>query len=84
VKKIVKSYIIDVHFGHFSAGFASKGVLSKDPTVWLDGARPANTCIPPTLWGNVPTQPRGVPTPKIHLQVQKIVNHIIMKYDLAN
>ncbi len=20
-----------------------------DPTVWLDGARPANTCIPPTF-----------------------------------
>jgi len=21
--------------------------LNKDPTVWLDGASPANTCIPP-------------------------------------
>ncbi len=29
--------------------FAGKGALYKDPTVWLDGARPANTCLPPSL-----------------------------------
>jgi len=28
---------------NFLAGFASQGVLNKDPTVWLDGAKPANT-----------------------------------------
>ncbi len=33
VKKYVSKFII------FPAGFASKGVLNKDPTVWLDGAR---------------------------------------------
>jgi hypothetical protein len=33
VKKYVSKYII------FLAGFASKGVLDEDPTVWLDGAR---------------------------------------------
>ncbi len=25
--------------------------LNKDPTVWLDGASPANTCIPPSFQG---------------------------------
>jgi hypothetical protein len=34
------------------------GVLILDPTVWLDGARPANTCILPTFpwikWRNGP------------------------------
>ncbi len=24
-------------------------VLILDPTVWLDGAKPANTCIPPSF-----------------------------------
>ncbi len=27
----------------FLAGFPGQGFLNKDPTVWLDGARPANT-----------------------------------------
>jgi hypothetical protein len=30
----------------FPSGFASQAVLNKEPTVWLDGARSANTCIP--------------------------------------
>ncbi len=33
VKKYVSKFII------FLVGFASKGVLNKDPTIWLDGAR---------------------------------------------
>jgi hypothetical protein len=33
----------------FLAGFASLGVLSKDPIVWLDGARPDNTTTPTHL-----------------------------------
>ncbi len=33
-KKMVSKYII------FLAGFADQGVLKKDPTVWLEGARP--------------------------------------------
>jgi hypothetical protein len=33
----------------FLAGIASQGVTDNDPTVWLDGARPANTCIPPSF-----------------------------------
>ncbi len=27
----------------FPAGFAGQGALNKDPSVWLDGAWPANT-----------------------------------------
>jgi hypothetical protein len=30
---------------------AGQGFLNKDPIVWLDGARPANTCIPPSSQG---------------------------------
>jgi hypothetical protein len=39
---------------HFLAGFVSQGVLNKDPAVWLGGARPANTCIPPSFLHNSP------------------------------
>jgi hypothetical protein len=38
-----------------------KGALNKDPTVWLDGARPVNTCIPPSFEENMPMQLQGVP-----------------------
>jgi hypothetical protein len=30
------------------AGFAEQVVLNKDPTIWRDVARPANTCILPS------------------------------------
>ncbi len=46
-------------------------VLNKDPTVWLDRARPANTCIPPFFLRNVPSQLCGIPTAKTCLQVFK-------------
>ncbi len=39
----LSSYII------FLAGFASLGVFSKDPIVWLDGARPDNITTPTHL-----------------------------------
>ncbi len=39
-------------------------VLSKDPIVWLDGARPAKTCIPPSFLRNMPMQTHSVPAPK--------------------
>jgi hypothetical protein len=35
----------------FPVGFAGQGVIGKDPTVWLDGARPANTHNPPSFPG---------------------------------
>jgi len=45
----------------FPAGSASQGALNEDYSVGLDGARPANTCIPPSF---PPLQSCGVPTPK--------------------
>ncbi len=48
----------------FMAGFARQGVLDKDHTVWLNGARPSNNCIPPYLLGNALVQLIGIPTPK--------------------
>ncbi len=42
----------------------NKGILKKDPTVWLDVARPANTCIPPSFYGNVSAQACSVDTNK--------------------
>jgi hypothetical protein len=39
-------------------------VLNKGLTVWLDGARPANTCIPCSFPVNATTQPCGEPNPK--------------------
>ncbi len=49
----------------FLADFASLGALNKNLTVWLDEARLANTCIPPSFTGNAPAQLRRVPIPKI-------------------
>ncbi len=70
VKKNV--YIIDYHLAFFLAGLTCQVILNKDPTIWLDGAIPANTCIPPSFLENAPLQLWGVPTLKIHLQVLKI------------
>ncbi len=62
----ISKYII------FPPGKADQGVPNKDPTVWLDGARPANTCIPPSFPGNLPMQPHNnIPTPNAQLQVYK-------------
>jgi len=47
----------------FCSALLAKG-LFKDPTVWLDGARPANTLIHPTVHGNVPAQLRSILAPK--------------------
>jgi len=57
------------------ASFASHGVLNKDPTVGLDGARPANKCIPPSFLGNLPMQMHCMPTPKSTLSsIKKLAN----------
>jgi len=55
----------------FLADFSSQRGLSRDPTVWLDGAWPNNTCTPPSSVGKGITQLFGIPTPKVHLQVWK-------------
>ncbi len=41
----------------------ARGVLDKDPTIWLDGARLADTCIPPSFPGNAHELPHGIPHP---------------------
>ncbi len=51
--------------------FASQGILNWYPSIWLDGAKPANTGIPLSFLWNVPVQLCSVPTPKIRLQVFK-------------
>jgi hypothetical protein len=48
----------------FQATFASQGVLNKDPTIWLDGVRPAHTCIPPFFHRNAPVQLHDIPIHK--------------------
>jgi len=55
---------LDHGFGNFLAGFASQGILNKDITVWLDGARPAKTRIPSSFLGNAVLQPNGMTTTK--------------------
>ncbi len=49
---------------NFLAGFTNQGVLSKDPTVLLDGATSFQHLYPTSLPGNVPTQPHGIPPQK--------------------
>jgi len=51
-------------------------IVLPDPTDWLDGARPANTCIPPSFPGNTPAQPCGIPNPKSYF--------IIEQHDMKN
>jgi hypothetical protein len=48
----------------FLVGFAGQWVLDKDPTVWPDGAKSANNCIPLSSAGNKPALPCSIPTPK--------------------
>jgi len=51
----------------------AREVLSKDPILWLDRSRLANTFISPSLQGNMPAQLCRISThPKIRLQVLKI------------
>ncbi len=38
-----------------TAGFAHKGVLNKDPTSWLDGARPPPRYISKYIWIKIAT-----------------------------
>ncbi len=69
----------------FLLGFVSQGVLNEDPKVWLDGAGPANTCIPPSFLGNVPVLPHAVLThpQSMYANIQKIklMNCISMIYN---
>ncbi len=40
---------------HFLAGFAGQGVLNKDQTVWLDGARPTPISLIMSLINSCPS-----------------------------
>jgi hypothetical protein len=54
-KKYICEYIISPNLelcsDHFSGQLCKPGVFNKDPTVWLDETRPANTCIPLSFLG---------------------------------
>jgi hypothetical protein len=55
----------------FLAGFVIQGFINKDPTIWVDGARPANTWIPLSFLGNMAAWWQGISTSMISLQVLK-------------
>jgi hypothetical protein len=80
VAKITKLYIIDEQFGIFPAGFTGQGGLSKDLTVWLDGARLANTCIPPSFLWNVPHSCAAYPPQKYICKYKKLGVEIAKLY----
>jgi hypothetical protein len=61
------SVYISIEVNSLFTEYFSTGVLSKDPTVWLDGARPANTHIPLYFPGNMPAQPCSIPTTKKYI-----------------
>ncbi len=48
-----------IHELHFACSWIT---LNKDPTVWLDGAKPANTCIPLPSPSMTTAQVHGIPT----------------------
>jgi hypothetical protein len=44
----------------FPSSFAGQGVLNMDPDLGLDGARPANTSVALSFFGNMPMHQCGV------------------------
>ncbi len=67
-----------IEVNSFSVWICQSGVPSKDPTVWLYGARPTNYCIPPSFLQNVPAQLRSVPTPKNTFASQRFSLRILL------
>jgi hypothetical protein len=76
ILKFKKYYIFEGIFLHPSAiipeGLASQGALNNYPNVWLNGARPDGTCIPPSFLGNVPMQPCSIPNQKYVCEYKKL------------
>jgi len=77
---LVELEVCQIHCSYthiiFLASFASQGVLYKDPTVWLDGARPPLTSLFMSLtnseWGEISCQflpPGGSMIPRYVLQL---------------
>ncbi len=78
-QKIRKLVIGDVS-DHFSGRLCQTGVLTKDTVIWLNGARPSNTCIPPSILVKAPGQLHGVPTHKIYHPIQGILKGEVSLY----
>jgi hypothetical protein len=55
-KYVFASFKILTYYYDFLSAFPNQRVLNRDPSVWLDGAIPANTCIPHPFPGSTPTQ----------------------------
>ncbi len=68
----------------FPASFAGQGVLNKDLSFWIDGAWPANTCIPPSIPGNATTQPSSITTPIITFKsIKKYQKNLQNQYTIG-
>jgi hypothetical protein len=66
-----------IHWTQFCWGHKSNhSIPIQDPTVWLDRARHANACIPPSFHGKASAQSCVIPNSKIYLRVQKIAKKI--------
>jgi len=70
-------------FLKISLVLSSRRVLSKDPTVWLDVARSANTYIPPCFPRSLLAQPHGEPTNLACLRVYDNVCLQVLKKELG-
>jgi hypothetical protein len=75
-------WIYQTHFRLiFSCQLCRPGVINKDPSVWLDAARPANTSFPPSFPGNTPVQPRSILTPQnTYASIEKLATFSEMTY----
>ncbi len=82
-EKCIKSEVVECIFSlkwicltHLLLSFLSwlcwPGVLNKDCSVWVDAARTANVCIPPSFLGMRSCSSVAYLTPKSCLQVKKI------------
>jgi hypothetical protein len=82
------SYLQIIFLQIFWPALPARGIPNKDYTVCLDGTRPANTCIPPSLPGNVQPQNVPLPTPKNMFAMKKelaikiTVQYIVIIYNL--
>ncbi len=56
----------------FLATLVGQGVINKNPTIWLNGAKPANTCIPPSFPAKHHAQPYCMLTLKYDSKYKKL------------
>jgi hypothetical protein len=55
---------------NFSGQLCRPGVLDKDLIVWLNGATPANTCIPPSILGTCLHSHTAYPPQKMFVRIK--------------